>query len=217
MPLSPLNHVSKRSPWRLSSVGPQPWASYQIHEIAGCACAGNAGNVFPATDFRKPPVSYPGMHHGTCVTHVPWCMSGSLTRGGEENVPAIPGACAIHNFMYMSKGPWWHKERLLDDEQWRVFIFLSMFSHNRATLCHVYMTVDVTCSFIGPGWNGRQSADDGSDFIFLNTNVESNWTQFAFWVQSISNSHWHLKQMAWHRTSNNPFTEPMMSQSLTHV
>ena len=20
------------------------------------------------------------MHHGTCVTHVPWCMSGSLTR-----------------------------------------------------------------------------------------------------------------------------------------
>ena len=26
---------------------------------------------------RKPPVSDPGMHHGTCVTHVPWCMSGS--------------------------------------------------------------------------------------------------------------------------------------------
>ena len=25
------------------------WASYQIHEIAGCACAGNAGNVFPTT------------------------------------------------------------------------------------------------------------------------------------------------------------------------
>ena len=21
------------------------------------------------------------MHHGTCVTHVPWCMSGSLTNG----------------------------------------------------------------------------------------------------------------------------------------
>ena len=34
------------------------------------------------------------MHHGTCVTHVPWCMSGSLTRGGGENVPGIPGACA---------------------------------------------------------------------------------------------------------------------------
>ena len=24
-------------------------------------------------------VSYPNMHHGTCVTHVPWCMPGSLT------------------------------------------------------------------------------------------------------------------------------------------
>ena len=34
------------------------------------------------------------MHHGTCVTHVPWCMSGSLTRGDGENVPGIPGACA---------------------------------------------------------------------------------------------------------------------------
>ena len=25
------------------------WASYQIRKIAGCACAGNAGNVFPTT------------------------------------------------------------------------------------------------------------------------------------------------------------------------
>ena len=30
----------------------KPWASYQIRKIAGCACAGNAGNVFPATDFK---------------------------------------------------------------------------------------------------------------------------------------------------------------------
>ena len=34
------------------------------------------------------------MHHGTCVTHVPWCMSESLIRGGGEKVPGIPGACA---------------------------------------------------------------------------------------------------------------------------
>ena len=26
-----------------------PWASYQTRKIAGCACAGNAGYVFPAT------------------------------------------------------------------------------------------------------------------------------------------------------------------------
>ena len=37
-------------------------ASCQICKIASCACAGNAGNVFPAT-------------------HVPWCMPGSLPSG----------------------------------------------------------------------------------------------------------------------------------------
>ena len=46
------------------------------------------------------------MHHGTCVTHVPWCMLGSLTRGGGENVPGIPGACAIRNITYLVRGPW---------------------------------------------------------------------------------------------------------------
>ena len=29
-----------------------PWVSYHIRKLAGCACAGNAGNVFPATDFK---------------------------------------------------------------------------------------------------------------------------------------------------------------------
>ena len=55
---------------------------------------------------RKPLVSDPGMHHGTCVTHVPWCMSGSLTRGGGENAPGIPGACATRNSAYLVRGPW---------------------------------------------------------------------------------------------------------------
>ena len=82
-----------------NTLAPHPvwsWAFYQIRKIAGCACAGNAGNVFPRHRLqRKPLVNDPGMHHGTCVTHVPWCISGSLTRGGGENVPGIPGACAL--------------------------------------------------------------------------------------------------------------------------
>ena len=62
--------------WPLTGIGAE-WASYQIRKIAGCACAGNAGNVLPRRQFqRKPLVSDPGMHHGTWVTHVPWCMSG---------------------------------------------------------------------------------------------------------------------------------------------
>ena len=55
---------------------------------------------------RKPLVCDPGMHHGTCVTQVPWCMSGSLTSGGGENVPGIPGACATRNFAYLVRCPW---------------------------------------------------------------------------------------------------------------
>ena len=53
-----------------------PWASCQICKIAGGACAGNAGNVSPL-----PRVNDSVMHHGACVTHVPWCMPGSLTSG----------------------------------------------------------------------------------------------------------------------------------------
>ena len=29
------------------------WASYQIRKIAGCPCAGNAGNVFPGTTGQR--------------------------------------------------------------------------------------------------------------------------------------------------------------------
>ena len=39
---------------------------------------------------RKSLVSDPDMHHGMCITHVPWCMSGSLTRGGGKTFPAFP-------------------------------------------------------------------------------------------------------------------------------
>ena len=54
---------------------------------------------------RKPLVSDRNIHHSTCVTHVPWCMSGSLTDGGGENVPAISGECATRNFAYLVRGP----------------------------------------------------------------------------------------------------------------
>ena len=35
----------------------------------------------PVTFSPPPRISDSDMHHGTCVTHVPWCMSGSLTSG----------------------------------------------------------------------------------------------------------------------------------------
>ena len=60
---------------------------------------------------RKPPVSNPDMHHGTCVIYVAWCMSGSLTHSGRENAPDIPGECATRNFVYLVSGPWWNPVR----------------------------------------------------------------------------------------------------------
>ena len=39
------------------------------------------GLRMPGTLPPPPRVSDPDMHHGACVTHVPWCMLGSLTSG----------------------------------------------------------------------------------------------------------------------------------------
>ena len=57
--------------WRI----PQ-WASCQIRKIVGAHAPGMPGTFSPS-----PQVSDPDMHHGTCVTHVPWCMPGWLTNG----------------------------------------------------------------------------------------------------------------------------------------
>ena len=70
---------------------PCQWASCQIRKIAGAHAPGMPGMFSPS-----PQVSDPNMHHGTCVTHVPWCMPGSLTSGflwnrrRGETFPAFP-------------------------------------------------------------------------------------------------------------------------------
>ena len=75
--------------------------------------------------FSPPPrVSNPDMHHGTCVTHVPWCMSGSLTSGflwsrwrGKRYRHSR--CMRTPNFPYLARGPYtttkrakWRKMRL---------------------------------------------------------------------------------------------------------
>ena len=71
----------------------------------------------PGTFSPPPRISDPEMHHGTCVTHVPWCMPGSLTSGfiwrrSGKNVPDIPGACTICNFTHLVRGPVYPKPML---------------------------------------------------------------------------------------------------------
>ena len=90
---------------------------------------------------RKPIDSDPDMHHGTCVTHVPWCMSGLLTRGDGANVPGIPGACVTRNFTYLVRGicmalilaigrvfewmRWWSRDEL----NWSILNWLGHYCH----------------------------------------------------------------------------------------
>ena len=52
------------------------WASCQIRKLR----VAHAPEM-PGTFSPPPGVRDPDMHHGTCVTHVPRCMPGSLTNG----------------------------------------------------------------------------------------------------------------------------------------
>ena len=79
-------------------------ASCQIRKIPGAPAPEMPGTF--STPLR---VSDPHMHHGTCVTHVPWCMSGLPTSGfllsrWRGKGPGIPDAWANHNF-YLVRGP----------------------------------------------------------------------------------------------------------------
>ena len=95
---------------------------------------GMPGTFFPPPIFQgEPLVSDPGTHHGTCVTHVPLCMSGSLTRGGGENVPGIPSACANRNFMYLARGQL--------HTAWVSHVAWQLLSYARTVLlCHLHVT-----------------------------------------------------------------------------
>ena len=80
-------------------------ASCQIRKIAGAHAPS-----MPTTFSLPPRVRDPDMHHGTCVTHVPWCMPGSPTRGFHwsrcrgKTFPAFP-AHAHPQFYVSGKRP----------------------------------------------------------------------------------------------------------------
>ena len=86
---------------------------------------------------RNALVSDPEMHHGSCVTHMPWCMSGSLTRSGVENIPDIHGACATRNFTHLARDPF----------QWR---------HMSGMACQVTVTSTI-CSALCSGLQWKKT------------------------------------------------------------
>ena len=83
------------------------WASYQMRKIAGRACTGNAGNDFPATDLKgNHQLAIPACITARASRTCPDACRDRLTRGGGENVPGIPGACATRKVTYLARGPW---------------------------------------------------------------------------------------------------------------
>ena len=69
---------------------------YQTRKMAGCAFAGNAGNISQPLRVSD--------------SDMPRCMLGSLTSDflcswWRGNIPGIPGACATRNFTYHKGGP----------------------------------------------------------------------------------------------------------------
>ena len=98
---------------------------------------------FPRHQFqRKPLVSDPGMHHGTCFTHVPWCMSGSLTCGDGESVSGIPGACETRHFAYLVRGPFRRRNDIFSHWSIQLQWPFSMVSYRYQIL---YMPPQLSC------------------------------------------------------------------------
>ena len=83
----------------------EPLARYVILRVA--RAPGMPGTFSPPPQF-----SDPDLHHGTCVTHVPWCMSGSLTRSflwsrsRGKTFPAFLAHARSVIFLYLVRGPW---------------------------------------------------------------------------------------------------------------
>ena len=82
------------------------WASCHIRNIAGLRMLQECRDSF----LCHHRLSDRDIHHGTCMTPVPWCRPGLLTggfpwRGGWENISGIPSACATRTFTYLARGP----------------------------------------------------------------------------------------------------------------
>ena len=83
---------------------------------------------------RKPLVSNPGMHHGTCVTHMPWCMLGSLPRGGGKKGSRHTWHIRNPQFYVLGMKPmclcmlnslWKHKNSTEDHQIWEAVSWCS--------------------------------------------------------------------------------------------
>ena len=137
---------------------------------------------FPRHRFqRKPLVSDPSMHHCTCVTHVPWCMSGSLTRGVGENVPVIPGACATRIFTYLARDPCTRHKRF-DISNFQTILYdewYSFYSTISAWQDLVFLYVALNVVRLSKAATCQQDADGINGLVIMMT----SWYGYTFLIE----------------------------------
>ena len=96
--------------------------------------------------FSPPPwVSEPDMHHGTCVTHVPWCMPGSLTSGflwSRWRGKRSRHSRRMHNLQFYVSG----KRSMERDD----FVGCTLIRH--ATRCHILTILTFYICYASKQW-----------------------------------------------------------------
>ena len=132
-------------------------------QICGCACAGNAGNVFPVTAGKRSRHASRHVRHARAVMHVGIANQWfPLKSAAGENVPGIPGACATCNFTYLVRGPLY----TLTHRGLETHIWVSKINHHsfRQWIVALFDTQSNIC--IDPGFLPKWTPDDISMWTF---------------------------------------------------
>ena len=135
----------------------------------------------PGTFSPPPRVSSPDMHHGSCVTHVPWCMPGSLTS----------------DFLCSR----WHSWRMRNPQFY--------VSGNRPMLCDAIKSYSENhFSTLRPQQNGREFSD--SIFLKYCSDLINISLKFVL-KALFGNDTALVYTMALHPTGNEPLIVTMIS------
>ena len=160
----------------------------------------------PGTFSPPPRVSDPDMQYDTVtwVTHVPWCMPGSLTSGSSE----VSGGKTFSAHELDVHG--WQRESPVQDNLVCLILREGIVSIQK---CHL------TVNTLRPRQNGRHFPDDIFKWIFLNENV---WILINISLKivprgSINNIPTLVQIMAWRRPGDKPLSEPMMVRLPTQI
>ena len=150
----------------------------------GCACAGHAGNVFPATAGKRSRHASRHVRDARAVMYAGianWRFSLKSVAG--QNVPGIPGGYASRNATYLARGPWVVScipqlgaitnpcPRYLPQVQ-------SPYMHRKPTLGYksgITSRAELAWKHNGSEQNGRHFTVDIHEIIFLN----ETWFYFA--------------------------------------